>query len=129
MDPSRNCGKRLLPLSRRAEYLSHSPLHFYMAWSVRSLSFIDALRLDVEPYFLQGSLIFKDRPPVIREMLSRGFNISLLPDKHHWQRLAKPKSIRHLCEMLKAALLLNIAILKGARNKDVLYVPSSPGCK
>jgi glycosyltransferase involved in cell wall biosynthesis len=87
------------------------------------IELFDALRPDVEPYFLQGSLIFKDRPPVIREMLSRGFSISLLPDKHHWPRLARPKSIRHLYQMLKASLRVNIAILKGARSKDVLYVP------
>ena len=87
------------------------------------IELFDALRPDVEPYFLQGSLIFRDRPPVIREMLSRGFSISLLPDKHHWPRLARPKSIRHLYEMLKASLRVNIAIFKGARSKDVLYVP------
>lgn len=86
------------------------------------IELFDALRPDVEPYFLQGSLIFRDRPPVIREMLSRGFSISLLPDKHHWPRLARPKSIRHLYEMLKASLRVNIAILRGARSKDVLYV-------
>lgn len=86
------------------------------------IELFDALRPDVEPYFLQGSLIFRDRPPVIREMLSRRFSISLLPDKHHWPRLARPKSIRHLYEMLKASLRVNIAILKGARSKDVLYV-------
>ena len=33
------------------------------------------------------------------------------------------KSIRHLYEMLKASLRVNIAIFKGARGKDVLYVP------
>jgi glycosyltransferase involved in cell wall biosynthesis len=87
------------------------------------IELFDALRPNVEPYFLQGSLIFRDRPPVIREMLSRGFSISLLPDKHHWPRLARPKSIRHLYEMLRASLRVNIAILKGARSKDVLYVP------
>lgn len=87
------------------------------------IELFDTLRPDVEPYFLQGSLIFKDRPPVIREMLSRGFSISLLPDKYHWPRLARPKSIRHLYEMLKASLRVNVAILKGARSKDVLYVP------
>lgn len=87
------------------------------------IELFDALRPNVDPYFLQGSLIFRDRPPVIREMLSRGLSISLLPDKHHWPRLAKPKSIRHLYEMLEASLRVNIAIFKGARSKDVLYVP------
>ena len=87
------------------------------------IELFDALRPDVEPYFLQGSLIFRDRPPIIREMLSRGFSISLLPDKHHWPRLARPKSIRHLYAMLKVSLRVNIAIFKGARSKDVLYVP------
>jgi glycosyltransferase involved in cell wall biosynthesis len=86
------------------------------------IELFDSLRPDVEPYFLQGSLIFRDRPPVIGEMLSRRFSISLLPDKHHWPRLARPKSVRHLYEMLKASLQVNIATVKGARNKDVLYV-------
>jgi len=76
------------------------------------IELFEAPRPDVEAYFLQGSLIFRDRPPVIREMLSRGFSTSLLPDEHHWPRLARPKSIRHLYEMLKASLRVNIAILK-----------------
>ena len=87
------------------------------------IELFDALRPNVEPYFLQGSLIFRDQPPVIREMLSRRFSICLLPDKHHWPRLARPRSIRHFYEMLKASLRVNIAIFKGARSKDVLYVP------
>jgi glycosyltransferase involved in cell wall biosynthesis len=87
------------------------------------IELFDALRPEVEPYFLQGSLIFKDRPPVIDEMLSRGFSISLLPDKHHWPRLARPRSIQHLYKMVKASIRVNIAILNGARSKDVLYVP------
>jgi len=94
-----------------------------MAWSVAVIELFDALRPDVEPYFLQGSLIFKDRQPAIREMISRGFAISLLPDKHHWPRLARPKSIRHLYEVLQASLRVNIATLKGACSKDVIYVP------
>jgi len=87
------------------------------------IELFDALRPNVEPYFLQGRLIFRDQPPVIREMLSRRLSISLLPDKHHWPRLSRPKSIRLLYEMIKASLRVNIAIFKGARSKDVLYVP------
>jgi glycosyltransferase involved in cell wall biosynthesis len=87
------------------------------------IELFDTLRPNVDPYFLQGSLIFRDRPPVIQEMLRRGLSISLLPDEHHWPRLARPKSIRHLYEMLKASLRVNIAVFKGARGRDVLYVP------
>jgi glycosyltransferase involved in cell wall biosynthesis len=84
----------------------------------------DALRPDVEPCFVQGSLIYKAGLPVIEEMRRRGLNISLLPDKDHWPQIGKPKSVRHFCEMLKAAVVGNLAILKAAWNKDVLYVPS-----
>jgi glycosyltransferase involved in cell wall biosynthesis len=69
-------------------------------------------------------LICKAGLPVIEEMRKRGLNIAVLPDKHHWPQIGKPQSIRHFCEMLKAAVVGNLAILKAAWNKDVLYVPS-----
>jgi glycosyltransferase involved in cell wall biosynthesis len=87
------------------------------------IELFDALRSEVDPYFLQGSLIFKRNLPVIKEMRSRGFTILLLPDKKDWLPPARPKSFRHLCEMLVAFLRGNVAIFKAARGKDVLYVP------
>src|ERR1019366_4339604 len=88
------------------------------------IELFDALRPGVEPYFLQSDRIFQLQPPIIREMARRGFSIQLLPDKTDWERLAKPRSFIHLCQMVAAAVRINIAILKGACGKDVLYVPS-----
>jgi glycosyltransferase involved in cell wall biosynthesis len=87
------------------------------------IELFDALRPGVEPYFLQSDRIFQRQPPIIREMTRRGFSIQLLPDKTDWERLAKPRSFVHLCQMVAAAVRVNIAIFKGARSKDVLYVP------
>jgi len=84
----------------------------------------DALRPEAESWFVQGSLIYAAGLPVIEEMRRRGLNIALLPDKQHWPQIGKPQSIRHFCKMLKAAVVGNLAILKAAWNKDVLYVPS-----
>jgi glycosyltransferase involved in cell wall biosynthesis len=88
------------------------------------IELFDALRPGVEPYFLQSNRIFQRQPPIIREMTRRGFSIQLLPDKTDWERLAKPRSIVHLCQMVAAAVRVNISIFKGACGKDVLYVPS-----
>jgi glycosyltransferase involved in cell wall biosynthesis len=88
------------------------------------IELFDALRPGVEPYFLQSNRIFQRQPPIIREMTRRGFSIQLLPDKTDWERLAKPRSLVHLCQMVTAAVRANIAIFKGACGKDVLYVPS-----
>jgi glycosyltransferase involved in cell wall biosynthesis len=87
------------------------------------IEIFDALRPDVEPCFVQGSLIYKAGLPVIEEMRKRGLNISLLPDKDHWPKIGEPRSVRHFCEMLKAVVVGNLAILKAAWNKDILYVP------
>jgi glycosyltransferase involved in cell wall biosynthesis len=87
------------------------------------IELFDALRPEVEPYFLQSNRIYQRQPPIIREMTRRGFSIQLLPDKTDWERLAKPRSFVHLCQMVAAAVRSNIAIFKGACGKDVLYVP------
>src|ERR1035438_2560478 len=87
------------------------------------IELFDALRPEVEPYFLQSNRIYQRQPPIVREMTRRGFSIQLLPDKTDWERLAKPRSFVHLCQMVAAAVRSNIAFFKGARGKDVLYVP------
>ena len=88
------------------------------------IELFDALRPGVEPYFLQSNRIFQRQPPIIQEMIRRGFSIQLLPDKTDWERLAKPRSLVHLCQMVTATVRVNSAIFKGARGKDVLYIPS-----
>lgn len=88
------------------------------------IELFDALRPGVEPYFLQSNRIFQRQPPIIREMTRRGFSIQLLPDRTDWERLAKPRSFVHLCQMVAATVRSNVAIFKGVRGKDVLYVPS-----
>src|ERR1035441_3098265 len=88
------------------------------------IELFDALRPGVQPFFLQSNRIFQRQPPIIREMTRRGFSIQLLPDKTDWERLAKPRSFVHLCQMVAAAVRVNIAIFKGACGKDILYVPS-----
>ncbi len=82
-----------------------------------------ALRPEVEPYFLQSNRIFERRPPIIEEMTRRGFSIELLPDRTDWERLAKPRSLKHLMQMVTASVRSNLATLRGVRDKDVLYVP------
>src|ERR1035438_1772536 len=88
------------------------------------IELFDALRPEVEPYFLQSNRIYQRQPPIIREMTRRGFSIQLLPDKTDWERLAKPRSFIHLFQMVAAAVRSNLAIYNAARGKDVLYVPS-----
>src|ERR1700731_3742201 len=88
------------------------------------IELFDALRPAVEPYFLQSNRIFQRQPPIIHEMMRRGFSIELLPDKTDWERLAKPKSFKHFCRMIVACVRCNIAFFKGVRRKDVLYVAS-----
>lgn len=85
------------------------------------IELFDALRPEVEPYFLQSNRIYQRRPPVIDEMERRGFFIALLPDKTDWERLAKPKSLKHFAQMITASVRSNIAIFKGVRGKDALY--------
>jgi glycosyltransferase involved in cell wall biosynthesis len=87
------------------------------------IELFDALRPEVEPYFLQSNRIFERRPPIIEEMTRRGFSIELLPDRTDWERLARPRSLKHLIQMLTASVRSNLATLKGVRGKDVLYVP------
>ena len=88
------------------------------------IELFDALRPGVEPHFLQSNRIFQRQPPIIREMVRRGFSLELLPDKTDWERLAKPKSIKHLCQMIAAFVRCNLGFLKGVRGKDVLYIAS-----
>src|SRR6266581_9714583 len=88
------------------------------------IELFDSLRPGVEPHFLQSNRIYERRPPIIEEMERRRFSIELLPDKTDWERLAKPKSLRHLWQMAMTTVRTNFAILKGAWGKDVLYVPS-----
>ncbi|MBZ5684388.1 MAG: glycosyltransferase family 4 protein [Acidobacteriia bacterium] len=87
------------------------------------IELFDSLRPGVEPYFLQSNRIYQRRPPIIEEMERRGFSIELLPDKTDWERLAKPRSLRHFCQMVIATARTNVAVLRGAWGKDVLYVP------
>jgi glycosyltransferase involved in cell wall biosynthesis len=87
------------------------------------IELFDALRPEVEPYFLQSNRIFERRPPIIHEMMRRGFSIELLPDRTDWERLARPRSLKHLIQMVTASVRSNLATLKGVRGKDVLYVP------
>ena len=88
------------------------------------IELFDSLRPAVEPYFLQSNRIFQQQFPIIREMTRRKFSMQLLPDKTDWERMAKPRSLRHFCQMITATIRTNIAIWKGARGKDILYVPS-----
>jgi glycosyltransferase involved in cell wall biosynthesis len=88
------------------------------------IELFDSLRPGVEPYFLQSNRIFQRRPPIICEMMRRGFSIELLPDRTDWERPAKPRSFLHLCQMITAAVRTNLAIFRSARGKDVLYLPS-----
>ena len=88
------------------------------------IEIFDSLRPEVEPHFLQSNRIYRRRPPIVDEMERRGFYIEFLPDKTDWQRLAKPKSFKHLCQMITASVRSNLAIFKGVRGKDVLYVAS-----
>ena len=87
------------------------------------IELFDALRPQVEPYFLQSNRIFQQKFPIVEEMKRRGFSIRLLPDRTDWERLAKPRSLKHFVQMTIAAIRCNVAILKGSRGKDVLYVP------
>lgn len=87
------------------------------------IELFDALRPEVEPFFLQSNRIFQQKPPIIDEMIRRGFSVELLPDRSDWERLGKPRSLKHLLQMITASVRTNIAILKGVRGKDALYVP------
>jgi glycosyltransferase involved in cell wall biosynthesis len=87
------------------------------------IELFDALRPQVEPYFLQSNRIFQQKFPIVDEMKRRGFSIRLLPDRTDWERLARPRSLKHFVQMTIAAIRCNVAILKGVRGKDVLYVP------
>lgn len=87
------------------------------------IELFDALRPEVEPFFLQSSRILQRKPPIIDEMIRRGFSIKVLPDHTDWERLAKPQSLKHLIQMITATVRTNLAVLQGVRGKDVLYVP------
>ena len=86
------------------------------------IELFDALRPEVEPHFLQSNRIFERRPPVIDEMMRRGFSIELLPDRTDWEHLGKPRSLKHLVQMITASVRCNLSTLKGVRGRDVLYV-------
>lgn len=88
------------------------------------IELFDSLRPAVAPHFLQSNRIFQRQPPIIREMARRRFSVQLLPDQTDWERPAKPRSFRHLCQMVVASIRSNKAVLDGVRGKDVLYVPS-----
>jgi glycosyltransferase involved in cell wall biosynthesis len=85
----------------------------------------DALRPDIDPHFVQSSRIFERDPPVIQEMRRRCFSMTLLPDREDWEPLGRPRSLRHLFRMVYALVRSNITVLKAARGKDVLFVPSA----
>src|SRR5947209_20095975 len=71
------------------------------------IELFDALRPEVEPYFLQSNRIFQLHLPIIHEMTRRQFSIEYLPDQTHWERLAKPRSLKHLCQMVIASVRRN----------------------
>ena len=78
------------------------------------IELFDALRPQVEPYFLQSNRIFQQKLPIVEEMKRRGFSIRLLPDRTDWERLARPRSVKHFVQMTIAAIRCNVAILKGS---------------
>src|ERR1700733_2963109 len=83
----------------------------------------DALRPEIEPYFVQSNRIARSNPPIIHQMRKRGFPIVLLPDKWDWAAAARPRSITHFFNMVYAIVRSNATILKAARGKNILYVP------
>src|SRR5256885_4191724 len=74
------------------------------------IELFDALRPQVEPYFLQSNRIFQRKSPIVDEMKRRGFSIQLLPDRTDWERLARPRSVKHFVQMTIAAIRCNVAI-------------------
>jgi glycosyltransferase involved in cell wall biosynthesis len=85
----------------------------------------DALRPDIDPHFVQSSRIVERNPPVIQEMQRRCFSMTLLPDKEDWEPLGRPRSLRHFFGMVYALIRSNVTVLRAARGRDVLFVPSA----
>jgi glycosyltransferase involved in cell wall biosynthesis len=73
----------------------------------------DALRPEVEPYFVQSSRINGRNPPIIQEMRRRGFPIVLLPDKTDWEPPSRP--------LFDTAFFKHDGCL--GPGKNILYVP------
>lgn len=87
------------------------------------IELFDALRPAVDPVFLQSSRILQRKPPIIQEMQRRKFNLTLLPDLHDWEPPARPRSLRHLFDVVMSLLRGNLAVLRASRGMDILYVP------
>ncbi len=85
----------------------------------------DLLRPEVDPHFLLTLTARKLNLPVLEELEGRGLSFSFFSDTHGWPRIGKPRSFGEAWKMIKATLLGNRDVLKAAKGKDVIYLPSA----
>ena len=84
----------------------------------------DLLRPEVEPHFLMSYTTQRLNLPVLAEIKRRSLAHSLFSDKMGWPRIGRPSSIRDVWGMTVAMILGNRDVLKAARGKDIIYIPS-----
>src|SRR5438477_2275749 len=84
----------------------------------------DLLKPEVEPHFLMSYTTKRLDLPILREIKERGLSHSFLSDWTDWPRIGKPKSPREAWAMFLAMIRGNFDVLKAARGKDYIYIPS-----
>lgn len=84
----------------------------------------DLLRPEIEPHFLISQTIRRLRLPVFDEIQKRKFKFFFLSDAKGWERIARPRSLRHFYRVMVGLLRGNLDALSKARNYQVFFLPS-----
>lgn len=84
----------------------------------------DMLRPQVEPHFLISQTPRRLGLPIYEEVMRRNFTYSFLSDHKGWERLAKPRSVRHFFKIMNGLVRGNFDALAAVRRQQLLYVPN-----
>lgn len=82
------------------------------------------IKPDVDSVFLMTYTSKRLNLPNLRAVNEAGLEYEFMSDKRDWPRLGKPKSTKHILDMVKALFLGNLDVLKVSRNSNIIYIPS-----
>jgi glycosyltransferase involved in cell wall biosynthesis len=84
----------------------------------------DLLRPEIEPHFLMSYATVRKNLPQLEEIEHRKLPHSFFSDTWDWKHITKPKSPKHIAEMVTALVLSNLDVLRNLHHVDAVYIPT-----
>lgn len=84
----------------------------------------DLLRPTVKAHFLLSDATRRHNLPVLGEIRGRGLDHSFFSDTTDWPRIGRPRTFSDCRQMVIAMIRGNRDVLRAARGKDFIYIPS-----